>query len=60
MVCLLEKQQTETKGGGRTVDEKAGMDHGGGHDHIYTNIYVYERDTSRVYLTTPFLAYTVE
>ena len=45
MVCLLEKQQTETKGGGRTVDEKAGMDHGGGgHDHIYTYIYMYMRE----------------
>ena len=31
---------------------------------IYVYIYIYirerERDTSRVYLTTPFLAYTVE
>ena len=27
---LIEKQQTETQDGGRTVGEKAGMDHGGG------------------------------
>ena len=29
-VSLLEKQQTETKDGGRAVGEEAGMDLGGG------------------------------
>ena len=43
-VSLLEKQQTETKDGGRAVGEEAGMDLGGGGGGgvtIYIYIYIY-------------------